>query len=110
MVDIRRVKFNRARVKKLIADKAIPKWAQTKAVRQGKLYLNELEVVPSEDVEQWLRKRIYKNKNIISLSRDSGYTDYIARETLGISRKRWFDWLSSQDVPAAHKIGGSKNL
>jgi hypothetical protein len=98
MVDIRRVKFNRARVKKLIADKAVPTWAQTKSVRQGKLYLNELEVVPSEDVEQWLRTRIYKNKNIISLSRDSGYTDYIARETLGISRKRWFDWLSSQDV------------
>jgi len=118
MVNLRRVQFNRARVSQLIRDhqdkKKLPSWAQDVQIRQNKLYIGDLEVVPREDVEEWLRSRIYSTKPI-SLSRDSGYTDYIARETLGISRRAFYSFLSAQDIhqrlasrPKPAKVGGRR--
>ena len=103
MVDIRRVKFNRARVKAIIRDhkdkKKLPPWATQVTVKGETLFIEGHEVVPSEDVETWLRARLYDDqKKAISMSRDSGYTDQISRETLGISRRAWFKFLSAQDL------------
>jgi hypothetical protein len=99
-MNIRRIKFTKARVAALIRDIKTdknPKWAEGGVVKEGKLYLSGLEVVPSENVETWLRDRVYGAKPI-ALSRDAGYTDFVAKETLGISRRAWFDFLSKQDT------------
>ena len=97
----RRIKFNRARIAKLIRDfkekKKLPAWAVNIRVSKGTLFIDGHEVVPSEEIDAWLRARIYGTKPI-SLSRDSGFTDYISRETLGISRRHWWRFLSSQDI------------
>lgn len=117
-MDIRRVKFNRARVKQLVRDhtdgKKLPTWATNVTVQDGILFIENHEVVPNEDVDDWLRKRVYGEKTI-SFSRDSGYTDHIAKETLGISRRKWFDFLKKQDThqrytlrPKAPKHRGQK--
>ena len=103
MVDIRRIRFTTKRVQKLIDDwktnKTKPQWADTLSVKRQKLFINNLLVVPSEDVSDWLRTRVYdKQKAPVSLSRDSGWTDHISKETLGISRRTWYDWLASQDI------------
>ena len=103
MVEVRRIKFTKKRVQTLIEDwtksKKKPEWAKTMSVKDGSLYVNGLLVVPAEEVSAWLRRRIYdKSLPPVSLSRDSGWTDHISKETLGISRRRWFDWLASQDV------------
>ena len=100
-MDIRRVKFTTARVAQLIRDlkakKVLPPWAADASVRDGFLYIGGLEVIPSEKVDDWLRSRVYGSKPI-AMSRDAGYTDFIAKETLGISRRAWFDFLSKQDT------------
>jgi hypothetical protein len=103
MVDLRKSRFNRARIKRIIdawkKNKTKPEWADTLGVTRGRLFVNGLEVVASEDVDDWLRARVYdKNSKPFSLSRDSGYTDHVAKETLGISRRKWYDWLASQDI------------
>ena len=103
MVDIRKVRFTKKRVQKLIDDwktnKQKPKWADTLSVKGQKLFINNLLVVPSEEVSDWLRARVYdKARAPVSLSRDSGWTDHISKETLGISRRKWYDWLASQDI------------
>ena len=102
MPDIRRLKFNRARVKAIIqawtTNKTKPKWADTISVSKDTLFINEKQVVPSEDVKSWLHQRAYKTKEPIVLSRDGGYNDYISEETFGISRRAWFLWLSSQNI------------
>ena len=118
-MQIRRMRFNRARVKSIIRDyketKKKPSWADTIRVSGDTLFINQKEVVPNEDVDQWLRQRAYKKEAPIALSRDSGYTDHIAEETIGISRRKWFDWLSRQDIhqrfsarPKPTKLAGRK--
>ena len=58
MVQLRRVKFNRARVKKLIADhkdsKKLPSWAEDVSVKGSYLFFQGKQVVPSEDVDDFL--------------------------------------------------------
>jgi hypothetical protein len=99
MVDLRKLRFNRARIRRLLKTKIKPEWADTFVVKGSRLFVNGLEVVASEDVDDWLRARVYnKNAKPFSLSRDSGYTDHVAKETLGISRRKWYTWLASQDI------------
>ena len=68
MVEIRRVVFTKARIAALIRDvKAktkLPEWAVETQVRNGKLFIQNREVVPRESISSWLRDRVYdKNKN-----------------------------------------------
>ena len=105
-MDIRRVKFTQAKIasiKKQIEAGKPPKWCPDATVRGGTLFIDGKEVVPQNEVEKWLRARVYGDSKI-SLSRDSGYTDHIARETLGISRRRWFDFLKKQDVHQRYSV------
>ena len=103
MVEIRRVVFTKARIAALIRDvKAktkLPEWAVEAQVRNGKLFIQNREVVPRESISSWLRSRVYdKNKKPVNMSRDGGWTDFLERETYGISRRVWMSWLSRQDI------------
>ena len=102
MVQLRRVKFNRARVKKLIADhkssKKLPSWAEDVTIKGSNLFFQGKQVVPSEDVDDFLRERVYsKTKSPVSMVRDAGYTK-IQKETIGISRRRFMSWLKRQEI------------
>ena len=75
MVEIRRVVFTKARIAALIRDvKAktkLPDWAVEAQVRNGKLFIQNREVVPRESINSWLRDRVYdKNKKPVNMSRD----------------------------------------
>ena len=63
----RRVQFTKAKIKKIIdlwKNKNIkPSYAEKIEVKSGVLYINDLEVVPKEDIDTWLRKRLY-NKSL----------------------------------------------
>ena len=118
MVDERRLAFTRARVKQLIRDKKagaqLPPWGDKLRIKGEKLYWEDKEIVPSEDVTKWLRDRVYSGK-AINLSRDSGYTDYVARESMGVSRRAWHSFLKGQDThqrlaarPKNAKLRGQK--
>ena len=103
MVDIRRVVFTRARIAALIRDvktkKNLPDWAVQPQVRGNKLFIQNREVVPRESISSWLRDRVYdKSKPPVNMSRDGGWTDFLERETYGISRRGWMNWLTRQDV------------
>ena len=103
MVDIRRIVFTKARVAALIRDakanKKLPEWAKDHKIQGTTLYLSGREVVPTENVDTWLRSRVYdKTKPPVNLSRDGGWTDFIERETYGGSRRAWWSWLGSQEI------------
>lgn len=103
MVDIRRVVFTKARITSLIRDikakSKLPDWATEPKVHNGTLFIQGREVIPRENISSWLRDRVYdKNKKPVNMSRDGGWTDFLERETYGISRRAWMDWLSRQDV------------
>jgi len=117
MVNLRRVTFTHQKIKKIIDDGPPKSWGEVDTkVRSGKLFIGDREVVPKEKVREWLHERLYnKSKKPIPLSRDAGYTDFIARETLGISRRVWFDFLAAQNVhqrfstrPKPTKLPGRK--
>ena len=103
MVDLRRVVFTKARVAALIRDakanKKLPEWMKGHTIRGTTLYLAGREVIPAESVDTWLRSRVYdKKKTPVNMSRDGGWTDFVERETYGISRRAWWSWLGSQEI------------
>ena len=119
MVLVRRLTFTNARVKTLKKDltagKKLPPWAQDAKIQNGDLYIGPLQVIPREDIDSYLRTRVYsQTKDPVPFSRDGGF-DYLTKRTLGISRKRWYDWLSKQEIhqkqsarPVAPKRAGQR--
>ena len=64
-------------------------------VKDGKLYLDGKRVVPREEVDDYLRDRIYKGAT--PLSRDSAFYS-IFRDVIGVSRKAIDLFLKSQRI------------
>ena len=94
--------FTKASVASLIKklkDGTAPDWADGAKVKHGTVYIGERQVVPAENVDAFLRDRVYdKNKDPIVMSRDAGWTDFLEHETYGISRRAWHSWLQKQDT------------
>ena len=123
MVDIRRLVFTKARISSLLRGikngTSVPKWAnEGRAVTENGttvLYIGDLRVVSTEEQEAWLRKRLYdKSAKPISFARDAGY-DAIQKESLGVSRRAFYAFLSSQAIhqksaarPKPAKTAGQK--
>jgi len=120
MVDIRRITFTRKRIeslkKKLRSiqgrkkstntddekvrerDPVLPEWAHNTSMRGARLFINGKQVVAIEDVENFLRDRIYdRTKPPISMSRDGGF-DTLQKAYIGIGRRAWYSWLSKQET------------
>ena len=102
MVLIRRLTFTKARVtslkKDLAAGKKLPTWAEGAKTKDGVFYIGSKQVIPREEVDSFLRSRVYnQTKDPVPFSRDGGF-DYLSKHTIGISRKRWYDWLSRQEL------------
>ena len=109
MVDLRRLTFTKARITALIRDvkgKAkLPVWVQKPTIRNGKLYIDGKLVIAKSDIDSWLRQRAYdKNQKPMNMSRDGGFTDFVAKETIGISRRVWHDWLRRQATVQQGKV------
>jgi hypothetical protein len=101
MVNVRRVQFTRAKVtdlKSKLKSKKLPEWAHEAQVKGDDLYIGSLRVVAKEDIDDYLRQRVYsKSEAPVPFSRDTGY-DFIQKHTLGISRRKWFSWLKAQEL------------
>ena len=67
----------------------------TGSVKKGKLFLNDLQVVPKSEVESTLRKEIYDGK--VPLARDTAYY-YLQKKYAGIPRKTLDDFLKKQRI------------
>ena len=64
-------------------------------LKDGKLHLDGKRVIPKEDVESYLRERIYKGAT--PLSRDSAFYA-ISRDVVGVSRAALDKFLKSQRI------------
>ena len=79
----------------------IPKWAvrfkEKLNVKGGKLYFEEKLIVPKEDVETYIRSKLYsKNINeMIPHGRDSGHYKLL-QQTVGISRRVLMEFIRGQ--------------
>ena len=101
MVVLSRVQFTRKRVRDLkqqVRDKKAVEWLRDARVENNELYFGTRKVVPKEDIDEFLRARVYSKTDApVSLSRDAGY-DFLQKHYLGISRKAWFGWLKTQEL------------
>ena len=97
-----------------------PNWAikfkdQLK-VNGSKIMFENRELIPREDVEDYLRKRLYsKGDDAIQSSRDAAFYQLL-KETVGITRRNLMDFLKAQKTlgatrsaaPAPKSKGGKK--
>lgn len=74
-----------------------PNWAKREglAVKGGKIYYNNLQVIAEEDVDHYLRKTIYDKDSTTPFGRDSAF-HIIKSKVLGIPRRKIMDWLRTQ--------------
>jgi hypothetical protein len=101
MVIVRRVSFTRKKIdalKRQLKSGKLPSWAKETQSKNGVLHIDGKEVVPKNEVDEWLRKRVYSRaKSPVPFSRDAGY-DFLQRRTYGVSRREWFAWLKRQEL------------
>ena len=104
---INRYKINKAGVAKAIrflksgkGHLDVPTWVEKfksqLKIKNGKLYFEGREIVPREDVDKYLRKRLYsKGDDAIQTSRDSAHYQLL-KETVGITRRLLMNFLKAQ--------------
>ena len=64
-------------------------------IKRGKLYYQDREIVPRENVEDYLRDKLYSKDATIPFGRDSAHYSLL-KTTVGISRRVLYDWLMAQ--------------
>ena len=110
--------INRYKVSKADYDKAklylngksfkkdTPSWAvkfkEDISFRNGKLYYKELPVIPTEDVDSYLRGQVFDKQSDLPLSRDGAF-HLIKQRVAGITRARLMRFLKAQSVVESTK-------
>jgi hypothetical protein len=74
-----------------------PNWAKRDGltVKGSKIYYGALEILAHEDVDAYLRKKIYAKEADTPAGRDSAY-HIIKSQVLGCPRRRVMEWLRAQ--------------
>ena len=94
----------------------VEKFKSQLKVKNKKLYFEDREIVAREDVDNYLRKRLYsKQDDAIQMSRDAAHYQLL-KETVGITRRKLMDFLKAQRTlgetraaqPAPKSKGGKK--
>ena len=109
-------------VKKFLAGKAVnsvPNWAKKYksdlSVKRGKVFYQEKEIVPKENVNEYLRKIFYTKDEVVPLSRDGAFhIIFKQRPVIGVSRRAIMTFIKGQEpiesgraaVPQRKKKGG----
>ena len=74
----------------------VEKFKDNLSVKKNKLYFDDKEVIPRENVDTYLRRRLYsKNDDAIQMSRDGAHYQLL-KETVGITRRALMDFLKAQ--------------
>ena len=78
----------------------VPKWAirfkDTLSVKNGKVFFEQTkQVVPKEQVETYLRDRLYSKSATLPYGRDSGHYKLL-QESVGISRRVLMEFIRAQ--------------
>ena len=73
------------------------------SIDKNTLKYKGLDIIPTERVDTFLRKRILDRKADITLSRDSAHYQ-IAKEVVGVSRRTIMEWLRKQQFKKKKKI------
>ena len=77
----------------------IPNWAtkfkESLSVKQGTLFFDSKEIVPKEQIEKYLRKKLYSKDAKLPFGRDSAHY-HLLKNTVGISRRACMEFLRSQ--------------
>ena len=74
----------------------VEKFKSQLKVKNKKLYFEDREIVAREDVDNYLRKRLYsKQDDAIQMSRDAAHYQLL-KETVGITRRKLMDFLKAQ--------------
>ena len=78
---------------------SVPTWVDKyKAdlkVKNGKVFFQKRELVSRENVEDYLRKRLYSKDADLQMARDSCHYQLL-KETVGVTRRRLMDFLKAQ--------------
>ena len=90
------------KAKKYLKDgkpRGVPAWA-TKfkdklSVKVGKLYYEGKLIIPREDVDDYLRKRLYDKNTDLQQSRDSAHYQ-VMKDTIGVTRRSIMAFLKAQ--------------
>ena len=127
MTTINRYKFTKAGIAKakkfLSTGKGhlnIPTWCEKfkdqLKIKNGKVHFEDREIIPKEDVETYLRKRLYsKGDDAIQSSRDGAHYELL-KQTCGITRRKLMDFFKAQKtlgetrdaLPEPKSKGGAK--
>ena len=74
----------------------VEKFREKLSVKNKKLYFEEREIIPREEIDNYLRKRLYSKKDdAIQMSRDAAFYQLL-KETVGITRRKLMDFLKAQ--------------
>ena len=89
--------------KKFLAGKktnGVPNWTKKfqddLTIKNGKIFFKEQEIIPSEKVNEYLRKTFYTKNEDVPLSRDGAFHAMKKRPVIGISRRAIMDFLKAQ--------------
>ena len=85
-----------------------PNWAvkykDSLKIKAGKLYFEDRLIIPRENVEAYLRKRIYsKGDDALQSSRDGAHYQLL-KETVGITRRNLMEFLKAQKTLGTTRI------
>ena len=90
------VKFLKTKKGHLDVAPWVEKFKANLSVKNGKLNFDGKEVVPREDVDAYLRRRLYsKADDAIQMSRDGAHYQLL-KETVGITRRKLMEFLKAQ--------------
>ena len=122
---MQRYKFTVANVSKAVqflkgkSDDA-PAWAKRfkddlKTKGGGKIFYKELEIIPSEQIETYLRKEMFKKDGTLPFGRDAAFHK-LKQTVIGVPRRHLMRFIKSQDIfehtkaaiPKAKSKGGKK--
>ena len=76
-----------------------PNWAvrfkDDLKLKGKQIYFQDKKIIPSEQVEKFLRKKMYDKKADISFGRDSAFYT-LSKECVGVGRRKIMDFLRGQ--------------
>lgn len=77
-----------------------PNWAvrfkdDLKIKRKTQIFYQDKKIIPSEQVEKFLRKKLYDKKADIAFGRDSAFYS-LSKECVGVGRRKIMDFLRAQ--------------
>ena len=76
-----------------------PTWAERYRedlkVKGKQIYYQDKKIIPTEQVDKFLRKKLYDKKADISFGRDSAFYS-LKKECVGVTRRKLMNWLRGQ--------------